>query len=292
MKRKLIFITILLVANSFVFSQKHPIVDDKNSWATVSYQKMNPPLYFQTRYAYFDGDSIAGNNFYKKVFECNDELHENIEYQGLMREQDDKIFFVPVRKPETEYLFYDFSLEEGMLFDCSSNLPRPVTLYVKKVDFIEINGLMRKRIQMTTTNDYDRIIDTWIEGIGSLGGILWPYCFLVNGATYELLCYFQNKELIYKNPDYSECYYEGYLAARSNEKNGLIVYPNPANDRLVISDPEQTISSIEIFDVFGRVVEIAHPPLRGGLGGLLPPGIYFIRIQTETGIVTRKIVKQ
>jgi len=74
-----------------------------------------------------------------------------------------------------------------------------------------------------------------------------------------------------------------------------------------------SLQNIEVFDVFGRVVEIAHPPIKnsnpfsspihggspkgeGGwgfsLGGFCPPGIYFVRIQTETSVVVRKVVKK
>jgi hypothetical protein len=82
------------------------------------------------------------------------------------------------------------------------------------------------------------------------------------------------------------------------------VYPNPTRGELTISLPNPSeggaynaweVKNIEIFDVFGRCVDIAHPTLRGGLRGLyishLPSGIYFVRIQTDKGVVTRKVVK-
>jgi hypothetical protein len=84
----------------------------------------------------------------------------------------------------------------------------------------------------------------------------------------------------------------------------LKIYPNPTKGELTISLPNPSeggaykaweVKNIEVYDVFGCCVDIEHPTLWGGLGGLdishLPSGIYFIRIQTENGVVTKKVVK-
>ena len=81
------------------------------------------------------------------------------------------------------------------------------------------------------------------------------------------------------------------------------IYPNPTDGELWVECKDAinrvstiTITNIEIFDVFGRCVYIAHPSLREGLGGLdisnLPTGMYFVRITTENGAVTKKVVKR
>jgi len=72
----------------------------------------------------------------------------------------------------------------------------------------------------------------------------------------------------------------------------ITIVPNPTKGEWRIESGNLKIENIEIFDVFGRIVEVAHPTLRGGLGGLLPSGVYFIRITTENGVVTKKVVKQ
>ena len=51
-------------------------------------------------------------------------------------------------------------------------------------------------------------VDTIIENIGSLRGILYPAVYGAMGAYHELLCYSQNGELIYQNPRRSRCYYD------------------------------------------------------------------------------------
>jgi hypothetical protein len=84
-----------------------------------------------------------------------------------------------------------------------------------------------------------------------------------------------------------------------NPKIEVSIYPNPTDGLLWVDcrDALQSISTeIEIFDIFGRRVDVAHPPLQGGLRKLdishLPASIYFVRMTTETGVITKKIVKK
>jgi autotransporter-associated beta strand protein len=77
------------------------------------------------------------------------------------------------------------------------------------------------------------------------------------------------------------------------------VYPNPTRGELTIVYPtsDNPISDIEIFDLMGRLVEtlratsVQSTPATIDISHLAN-GIYFIRIQTENGMVTKKIIKQ
>jgi len=230
------------------------IVNDNSSWAILAYGlgSWNIPCFISTQYIYLDRDSIISNNSYKKVFSCDDKLHENIKYEGLIREQNKKTYFIPANS-ETEYLLYDFSLEEGMTFEYKCGLESR-TFYVSSVDFVEINGSTKKRIQIKTVSYADWTLDTWIEEIGSLSGILNPcYRNFSGGGVRELLCYYQNDELIYKNSKYFECYYdkpEELIPFIQQPNIGVSVYPNPVTDALLtISSPNEIILSVQLVDI-------------------------------------------
>jgi hypothetical protein len=64
---------------------------------------------------YFRGDSIVGDKIYKKIYECRaDEFCLNPIFNGLIREEEKKVYYIsPYSTLNTEYLIYDFSLEEG-----------------------------------------------------------------------------------------------------------------------------------------------------------------------------------
>jgi hypothetical protein len=79
----------------------------------------------------------------------------------------------------------------------------------------------------------------------------------------------------------------------------ITVYPNPVNEQLTINNEQLIINNVEIFDVMGRPVganlrvcpEIGQSETTINISHLAN-GIYFVKIQTENGTVTRKMIKQ
>ncbi|HPF10908.1 MAG TPA: M1 family aminopeptidase [Flavobacteriaceae bacterium] len=72
----------------------------------------------------------------------------------------------------------------------------------------------------------------------------------------------------------------------------LIVYPNPANDRLYLQKPSDvTLTQITFYDVLGRTLKTMKGQQELSLQGL-PSGLLFLKIETNRGTVQRTIVKQ
>lgn len=76
----------------------------------------------------------------------------------------------------------------------------------------------------------------------------------------------------------------------SFDRDGIEIYPNPANDKLHI-ESEQLPEKIQIFDLNGKVIKNS-----GNTNDInvtdLPQGIYFIRIKTDRGDFNRKFIKE
>ena len=74
--------------------------------------------------------------------------------------------------------------------------------------------------------------------------------------------------------------------------NSITVVPNPTTGEL-------RVSSVEVFDVYGRktISDIRHPISEIGKSEIvinisyLTSGIYFVKVFTETGIVVKKVLK-
>lgn len=87
----------------------------------------------------------------------------------------------------------------------------------------------------------------------------------------------------------------GSLGDNSSALDKVSVFPNPTSNLLNIASPEVKINSLEIFDVSGRRVrhfELASSTQHQIDISALQQAIYFVKISTEMGEVTKQIIKQ
>ena len=78
--------------------------------------------------------------------------------------------------------------------------------------------------------------------------------------------------------------------------NDINIYPNPTTGELTITNYELGITSIEVFDIYGKNLLSNHLITSSSNHHInishLPTGMYFVKIHTETGVVVRKVVKE
>ena len=81
------------------------------------------------------------------------------------------------------------------------------------------------------------------------------------------------------------------------EGANVLVYPNPTTGELRITNYELRIKDVEVFDVYGRKQKVESRKGEKEKGEItiditnLPTGIYFIKIETDKAIITKKILK-
>jgi hypothetical protein len=75
------------------------------------------------------------------------------------------------------------------------------------------------------------------------------------------------------------------------EDSNLYIYPNPVKDMMTISY-DKAISQIDVYDVNGKLVK-TFTTVNGTINiSDLSDGVYMLNIQTEEGLMVRKIVKE
>jgi hypothetical protein len=80
------------------------------------------------------------------------------------------------------------------------------------------------------------------------------------------------------------------VSAKSVTKESVTIYPNPAQDQIVIQGLS-TPSQVQLHDIHGRVVQQWQQVKDGLLTfNTHPSGIYFVRIMHANGISTHKII--
>ena len=77
-------------------------------------------------------------------------------------------------------------------------------------------------------------------------------------------------------------------------ENSITLFPNPANDVVNVQCTMFQVQSIEVIDVYGKLintVNVVDNPTRINVSGLAN-GVYFVRVTTEEGVVTKQFVKR
>jgi len=83
------------------------------------------------------------------------------------------------------------------------------------------------------------------------------------------------------------------LSVASLEESEVLVYPNPSSADIIITG-SITISGCEIWNTSGQMVELIRSNNTKELKldvSKLVPGLYFLRIQTEKGVINRKLFR-
>ena len=209
---KKLFTSIFIMLSALLYCQSpYQIVDTTKTWNTIHYWSGSWGVLNcgGTTTTKFEGDTVVNGKSYLKVFESQDSLQTNWVQVGLIREDTNthQVYFTD--NYINEGLLYDFDLEIGdTVYVENFYNSESVSLIVNNIDSIIINGNSRKKYFLYS-EEYHRT-EIWIEGIGSLRGILYSGKFPPPGGGVELLCSHQDGSLIYINPNFAACFYNEF----------------------------------------------------------------------------------
>lgn len=286
MKKLLIIITML-----FTLSAKaQTLVDTNKIWNVVVYLGFSG--YYNHTYK-FIGDTTIGINQYKKLYETLDTTLINWTCIGAMRDSLQRIFFHDF---SNEYLYYDFSLNANDSFNTSIS-GCVVQMFVDSVDTVTLlNGELRR--QLFLIGNFG-VAERWIEGIGSLYGLMHVGNYLCTTDTDPLLnCFTENDTLKYKNTAFNSCYYTTVGIEEIKQNNSWSLYPNPFRDFSTLDFHNFNLENktLKIFDAQGRLTKIIYNIKSGQVKidrGELQNGFYFFELRSEKGLIANgKLVVQ
>ena len=186
-----------------------------NQWNIISHGfRPNQPLYGAYTMIYqMEGDTIINQQTYTKlVFSYTDYSTTEKWYAGALRFTEDKK--VHIYYDNTEYLLYDFDVQVGDTLEIFAGMdyynfhktyPHIVTS-VNTLDDGRLQVLLDAIVRDEYANEEEKFSKTWIEGIGSVDGIIHNNAIVGvggNGKT-ALLCAYHNDECRYTtdNPAY------------------------------------------------------------------------------------------
>ena len=187
----------------------HPIVEEGKQWNVLFSYPWNPP---EPQHKYTDiykieGDTLLDGVSYKVMYTTRNEDLMGWSVCGVIRETEDKQVLYRRDGASYDEILYDFSMEVGdTICMCDYGYDGCCMVVIEKGETI-VNGEPRQQIVLEYPfgNGEEEV---WIEGIGSLYGIVDSGSLFMTGGSTNLLCYYEGGDLIWQNttPGYNECY--------------------------------------------------------------------------------------
>ena len=289
----IISIPILLLSTLTIKAQL-PIIEINKTWNVASCSSAAPVC---TTLFYKFGDAVEINETsYTEVLVADYKTPNLYNLVGYLREdKNGKAYFISKNSTE-EGLLYDFSLNKsdtihlqrvGFGQCCAS------TTIVDSIKILNYNGVDRKTMFLSSILSpgfYPYKTQTvWIEGIGSLYGVLQPVNCMIVGGYFYLLCTFENDQLLYKNPDEISC----IISSVDDDEfqNNIQIFTS--NESLVIANNSGKRLQVSIFNIDGKLLcdqTIMPNTIEYIPKGSLMRGIHIVSTKTDTNAFNRKVI--
>lgn len=291
LKTRLLVLFLMLIVNYGATSQSLK----KQQWnvyvipTSITIPTCTMLYYSDDRFGQFAGYT------YRLLYSQSDIIDEDP--IGMYREDNGKIFLRELinMTPSEEYLIYDWNLNIGdtayVQHGCSET-----GLVLCAITDTVINNENRRVFHLNYAENME-LTEIWIEGMGSELGFPFsgtksnPVSFNYYPMTTDMLCYYEDDELSWDNPNYDECMMGGVLGTNDIENiESICIYPNPAYEDITIKHYGCNYAILEIFDSLGRKI---YGDIIDGLEKTIdirsfPNGLYYVVVKNlET---TKQIV--
>ncbi len=227
-------------------------------------------------------------------------------FLGGMRETNKQVFFVSeyLCIDTIERMLYDFNTVENgdTIFTqvLTNGLTQFIPHIVTSIDSVLIGDDHHRRINLRDENDF--FSESWIEGVGSSLGLVYPSYWLLTDNSYDLNCFYNQNLLKFTNPDPAYAFCTPPLPdIHCDPLNNSIppilnvhrfnIYPNPAVDILNI-ETTSAFRSIHIVNGWGERIMTSVFTDQLEVHSLLP-GFYFIEFtgNSDRLLATLKLIK-
>ena len=281
-----IFALLLMTRSVAVYAQEYvPIIQEGNVWNTLDVTVGMYNTYYNN-VNWFSGDTIIDDVRYAKLMGITDGDAPHL--FSLLREDDGKVW--ERLNNQREILLYDFTANVGDTLWCGLWADEYHYNIVDSISIEHIGGVDRKKFWFGLEYGWfgTAAAEIWIEGIGSDLGLLYSGSASICGAYYRTLCFHQNDELVWQNPNYDDCTFD---AVGENIGVKKVLYPNPTRGTIRIE--AENIRHVAIYNNLGEIIfetETSDNTFEYNFGDK-KSGLYIIKVRMSDGKeFTEKIV--
>ena len=281
--------------NISVSAQNISITDSLNRWNIglncVNEGPFQPYNYWKTSILHVEGDTVMNGKQYCKLLVCSDSLCIDESVKAYIREDSGKVFLADKTR---EFILYDFNLKQGdslvMYYLWDERNSNPLFIQVDSVKSGIFQDQKERIIQYVTVYAYhyreSSFNDVIVEGIGSMRfGLEYPVNLFLTGATGcnpNLLCFYTDKNLVYTNPEFNDCYITTGIS-QFHKTPELVKVISAQNGILVLELTSSVSGTIFIFNMLGEIV--SQKKILDSTSQLYVPGtgIYLYRFVSDDG---------
>jgi hypothetical protein len=239
---------LIIICSFFLNAPAQNFVSENNLWSIVI-TNSGTDQYNRSIYYKFLGDSTINQTTYEKLYSTKDEQMEEWGFNSLWYEQNDSIFKYD-ENSQQNLLTYDFNIEEKDSFYYST---AEMYMYVDSTNTTIWGGEERKHIYLSTP-EIPGLQTIWRQGVGQDGLIIRSSEAFIVGAFAKILCFTENNELVYQNPDFNTCYINTTDVTTIEDQAKLIeVFPCDIGT-LTIRMSSQQQGEFMLFDLEGRKI--------------------------------------
>jgi len=280
--RFLILCVFSLAIQTLTAQVEHSILDSGLVWRYRSSGGSDNPVWYNNDIRIAKNDTVINNKPYFK-FRDNNGIQDYITEDTVQKQ-------IWIYHDSIEVKIIDFNANIGDTLDLSSLEAfnnAAVVIDTLGTIFLD-NGEVRKAMKIELYHSNFNLQETiyWIDGIGSSEGIEYFNTHLSLYSTF-LSCVFNETNGV--QTIYGNC----ALGIDELENINLIVWPNPAQDVLNI-ETDSPMERIAVYNQLGGIVSSYELVVGSKLEQLdvsrFKRGLYFLVVETEKGVETRKVI--
>ena len=279
-----------------------PFIDNGKHWNVMHEgygEKRTIEYYISTQ------DTTINDTVYRKVLVNDQYNYYPSGIAGFIREDtaERRVYFRPYYAewhPIHDGLLYDFSIDVGDTVDvyglyyCQTYSNAYKVVSISTIELL--NGEQRTLWDLHPVEENVQKLDQWIEGVGSINGVLFPGCYeMATISLYlELLCYYEDDVKLYMSAR-DTCFVNWTSGVQTNMQHDIQPYPNPVSNFLYLATvcESERFNAYEIYNLSGlKVAEgrfFDHSytiPV-----DILRSGMYLLRIKNESNAHNFKFIK-